>query len=296
MLGTSSAAPTRERNHVSAVLRWGHHKFAFDPGEGTQRQLLLADLSSYKLTHVCITHFHGDHCLGLSGIVQRRALQHPPTPLVIYYPSWGQAYIDRLLTGTEIDFDLQVELVPVEPGDRIAVDPELELWCEELEHSVPTVGWRLQAAPRRHLLPERLAALGISGADIGRLRDEGSIEVAGRRVTFEEMSEVRPDASFAWVLDTRPCPGAERLAAGATMLVSESTYLDDEREMAHDHGHTTAREAGELAARAGAGSLVLTHYSERYGDRHVLEAEARTAFPGAIAAEDLQRIPVPAAP
>jgi len=148
------------------------------------------------------------------------------------------------------------------------------------------------------MLPDRLAALGITGPDVGRLQREGLLEAGGRMVTVEQVSEPRPGQRFAFVMDTRLCDAAFALADRADMLVCESTFANAEAALARNYGHLTAGQAGQIAAQAGARLLVLTHFSQRYehgpdGDQR-LAGEAAAAFGGEVVlARDLDRVPVP---
>ncbi len=178
----------------------------------------------------------------------------------------------------------------------MASTPSFRLDALPLSHSVPTFGYRLAEPDGRRMLPDRLAALGIAGPDIGRLQREGSLPAAGRQVTLEEVSEPRRGQRFAFIMDTRLCDAAFALADQADMLVCESTFADTEATLAEEYGHLTARQAGRIAEEAGARLLVLTHFSQRYdaGDGQRLAGEAAGAFGGEIVlARDLSRIPVP---
>jgi len=144
------------------------------------------------------------------------------------------------------------------------------------------------------MLPDRLRALGVSGPDIGRLQTAGSLDVGGRKVDLGEVSAHRPGQSFAFVMDTRWCDAAVELAKGVDLLVCESTYLSADEHLATAYGHMTARQAGRLAALAGARRLVLTHFSRRYGDDvSAFAAEAGEEFDDVVVANDLDRIGVP---
>jgi ribonuclease Z len=143
------------------------------------------------------------------------------------------------------------------------------------------------------MLPDRLAAAGVEGPAVGKLQREGTITVNGRRVALEDMSEPRPGQVFAFIMDTRMCVAAGDLAAGADLLVCESTFLDRDRALAEAYGHLTASQAAQLAAGAGARRLVLTHFSQRYTDDAEFLAEAKQWFDDVIVARDLDRIPVP---
>ena len=297
VLGTASQAPTRVRNHNGYLLRWDTEGLLFDPGEGTQRQMLFAGVTASQITRICITHFHGDHCLGLPGVLQRMSLDRVPHLVDAYYPAHNQAVFDRLRHAALFRDVLNLRERPVTQAGTIASTPAFRLDAQPLSHSTPTFGYRLAEPDGRRMLPDRLAALGIAGPDIGRLQREGSLPAAGRRVTLEEVSEPRRGQRFAFIMDTRLCDAAFALADQADMLVCESTFADTEAALAQEYGHLTARQAGRIAEEAGARLLVLTHFSQRYdpGDGQRLAGEAASAFGGEVVlARDLSRIPVPA--
>jgi ribonuclease Z len=296
VLGTASQAPTRARNHNGYLLRWDTDGLLFDPGEGTQRQMLFAGVTASQITRICITHFHGDHCLGLPGVLQRMSLDRVPQLVDVHYPGQNQAVFDRLRHAALFRDVLNLRERPVTQAGTIATTPAFRLDAQPLSHSTPTFGYRLAEPDGRRMLPDRLAALGIAGPDIGRLQREGSLPAAGRQVTLEEVSEPRRGQRFAFIMDTRLCDAAFALADQADMLVCESTFADTEAALAQDYGHLTARQAGRIAEEAGARLLVLTHFSQRYdpGDGQRLAGEAAGTFGGQVVlARDLSRIPVP---
>lgn len=294
VLGTASQSPTRERNHNGYLLRWDGEGILFDPGEGTQRQFRFVDVTAAATTRICISHFHGDHCLGLPGMIMRLALDHGHLPVPIHYPAGGEEYFRRLCLATAGQEDTEVIACPVHEPGVIHVDADFTIRAAPLRHKVDTVGYRLEEPDGLHFVPDRLHAFGIDGPSVGRLREAGSIVVDGRTVTVEEVTEPRPGQSFAYVLDTAWCEAAVELAAGADMLLCESTFLSSEEHLADEHGHLTARQAGRLAAEAGVRLLVLTHFSPRYGDERLFADEAALEFDGEIvSAVDYARIPLP---
>jgi len=293
VLGTASQAPTRHRNHNGYLLRWDGEAILFDPGEGTQRQFTLAGVSAAMITRICVTHFHGDHCLGLPGVIMRVALDQGARPLPVHFPASGQQYFDRLRFASAGQENVPVEGHPAEPG-IVYADERFTLSCARLEHRVEAFGWRLEEPEGRRMLPDRLHALGVRGPDIGCLQAAGSIDIGGRTVHLDEVSGHRRGQAFAFVMDTRWCDAAVDLARGADLLVCESTFLSTEEHLATEYGHLTARQAGRLAAVAGARRLVLTHFSRRYGDdAEAFAAEAREEFDDVVVANDLDRISVP---
>ncbi|WP_017555770.1 ribonuclease Z [Nocardiopsis baichengensis] len=298
VLGSSSAVPTKRRNHNGYFLRWDDHGVLFDPGEGTQRQMRHAGLSAHDITRICITHFHGDHSLGLPGVVQRIARDRVEHTVRAAFPAAGAAYWERLRHATAFGDTGVIAEQPVDGLGACPLDGDgLRITALPLDHRMPTYGYRLQEPDARRMLPERLAALGVSGPDIGRLQREGRLEgPGGRTVTLEECSVPRPGQSMAFVMDTGECDNAVRLAQDADMLVIESTYLDSEERLAADYRHLTAGQAGRIAARARARLLVLTHISERYeaGDEPRFVEQAAARFDGPVVlAQDLDRIGVP---
>jgi ribonuclease Z len=303
VLGTASQAPTRARNHNGYLLRWDTEGLLFDPGEGTQRQMLFAGVTASQITRICITHFHGDHCLGLPGVLQRMSLDRVPHMVDVYYPGQNQAVFDRLRHAALFRDVLNLrecpigQAVPPDSATTVASTPAFRLGARPLSHSAPAFGYRLEEPDGRRMLPDRLAELGIAGPDIGRLQQEGSLFADGRLVTLEEMSEPRRGQRFAFIMDTRLCDAAFALADQADMLVCESTFAETEAALAQEYGHLTASQAGRIAAQAGARLLVLTHFSQRYDreDGQRLAGEAASVFGGEVVlARDLARIPVPA--
>ena len=294
MLGTASQAPTRYRNHNGYLLRWDGEGILFDPGEGTQRQFTLAGVSSAEVTRICITHFHGDHCLGLPGMILRLALDQGRLPIPVHYPAAGEPYFRRLRSASAGQERIPVEARPASGREVVHSDERFALRCAPLEHRVDTLGWRLEEPDGRRMLPDRLAAYGIAGPDIGRLQAAGRLEVGGREVRVDEVSEPRPGQVVALVMDTAWCDAALELADRADLLICEATFLSTDEHLAREYGHLTARQAGRLAQMAGARRLVLTHFSGRYSDLEPFAAEARESFGDVVLAHDLDRIPIPA--
>jgi ribonuclease Z len=295
VLGTASQAPTRHRNHNGYLLRWDTEGVLFDPGEGTQRQLLLAGVASSTVTRICVTHFHGDHCLGLPGVLQRLSLDQVVHPVDVWYPAGGQQFYDRLRRCALYNDTVDVRPHPVHEEGAVDPGPEpFALIAGRLDHRAETFGWRVEEPDGRRMLPDRLAAAGISGPDVSRLQREGALVTPdGRRVTLEAMSEPRRGQIFAFVMDTRVCDGALALAEGADLLICESTFLECDADLATSYGHLTAAQAARIATDAGARRLVLTHFSQRYPDDAGFVAEAGEIFPDVLVARDLDRVPVP---
>ncbi|GAA3734130.1 ribonuclease Z [Streptomyces tremellae] len=293
VLGTASQVPTRRRNHNGYLLRWDGQGLLFDPGEGTQRQMLRAGVAAHDIDRLCVTHFHGDHALGLAGVIQRINLDRVPHEVTAHYPASGQHFYERLAHATAYRETVAVSTAPV-AGDglvTLAETPAYTLSAHRLSHPVEAYGYRLTEPDGRTMLPALLAEHGIAGPDVGRLQREGEL----RGVRVEDVSRVRRGQRFAFVMDTRLCAGVAALAEGCDLLVIESTFLEADEAMAADFGHLTAGQAGAAARDAGVRHLVLTHFSQRYDDPAAFGREARAAgFTGTLTvADDLTRVPVP---
>lgn len=294
VLGTASQAPTRRRNHNGYLLRWDGEAILFDPGDGVQRQMAFAGASATEITRICVTHFHGDHCLGLPGIIQRLSLDRVAHPVPVHFPAEGARFFGHLRHASSFHEVADLVESPVGADGVIATGTFGTLYARRLDHLVPAYGYRLVEPDGRRMLPDRLAAANITGPAIGELQRLGRLRVDGRVVTLEEMSVPRPGQRVAVIMDTRVCPGAYALAQDADLLVIESTFLTEDEDLAAEYGHLTATQAAMIAAESRVRRLVLTHFSQRYPDPTRYAAEAATRYSGEIiVAEDLMRVPVP---
>src|SRR3984957_4079776 len=296
VLGTASQAPTRSRNHNGYLLLWDDEGLLFDPGEGTQRQMLFAGVTASRITRICITHFHGDHCLGLPGVLARMSLDRVPHPVEACYPAQNQEVFTRLRHAALYRDTVDLRVRPGKAAGTTRRAATCHVEARPLSHTAPAVGYRLVQRDGRRMRPDKLAAFGVTGPDIGRLQHEGRLVIGDRLVTIEKVSKTRRCQRFAFIMDTRLCDAAFELADGADMLVCESTFADAEAARSREWGHLTAGQAGRIAAEAGARLLVLTHFSQRYGpaDGQRLAGEAAAAFGGEVVlAHDLDRLAVP---
>jgi ribonuclease Z len=294
VLGTSSQVPTRHRNHNGYLLRWDGEGLLFDPGEGSQRQLLLAGTPASTVTRLCLTHFHGDHCLGVPGVVQRLSVDGVRHPVRAYFPASGQQFFTRLRHACVFHDLADVREEPVVADGPIATGAFGVLEARRLDHSIDAVGYRLIEPDGRRLVPELLTRFSIAGPAISELQRAGSIQTSGRTVRLSEVSEPRRGQRFGFVMDTRLCDAVYALADGADLLVIEATFLSEDSELATRYGHLTARQAAQVAAECGVRRVVLTHFSQRYTDSQRYRDEAAEVFDGdLVIAEDLARVSVP---
>ncbi len=291
ILGCSSQQPTRMRNHGAYLVRWNDEGLLFDPGEGTQRQFIFANVAPPVITRVFISHFHGDHCLGLGSILMRLNLDKVTHPIHCYYPASGKKYFDRLRYGTIYHETITVIEHPVSSPGIVHDDGHFRIEATFLEHGVDNIGWRITEPDTRKFDKTKLDTHHVRGPLVTQLQNSGSLVIDGQTITLDDVSTIRKGDALAVVIDTRTCQNAIDIARDAKILICESTYLEEHRDLAHKHFHMTAKEAAMIAKEANVKKLILTHFSARYQFPRDFEIEAKEFFPNTIAVKDLLSIP-----
>ncbi len=289
VLGTASQLPTLRRNHGGYYLRWQGNPMLLDPGEGTQRQCILAGLSVPAVRTILISHFHGDHCLGLPGVIQRLALAEVKEPVTLIYPEAGWAYLEKLLTCSAFHNDLNLIFCPVAKDGLITKTGGLHIEAFFLRHRIPVCGYRVTKPGGWRFDKEKLQKTGISGKAVGILEEKGELQTSEGLVKRESVSRPEPSHTFSYIADTSDGDYLDVLMNQADLVLCETTFMESETEMAEKTGHMTTRQAAERAAKNKAGYLVSTHFSERYHNQDVIEKEIRRYFPRGYAADDFMR-------
>ena len=294
-LGTSAARPTVRRNVSSIAVQRQGDLFLFDCGEGTQRQMMRYG-TGFALGDLFLTHLHADHFLGITGLIRTMALQGRSDPLQIFGPS-GSAATLREAIGLGIDrsaFPVVVE--ELQAGGRIGREG-YDIVAFEVDHGTSAQGYALVEHERLGRFDvERARALGVpEGPLFGKLHEGNPVEFDGRRVEpGDVVGPPRPGRTVVYSGDTRPTATTSEMAKGASLLIHEATFGEDEAERARQTYHSTARGAATLALRAGVARLCLTHISARYSDdASLLESEAREVFADAVVARDGLSIEIP---
>ena len=291
-LGTSSMVPTKERNHSSILLSCGSENILVDCGEGTQRQLKIAGIKLTKITRILISHWHGDHVLGLPGLIQSMSSSGYGKTLHIYGPKGTKKLIGKMFGVFGFDKKFEIMINEVKSG-KFFEDDEFILETEQLEHNIETLGYRLQEKNKRKINLAYVKKLGIpEGPLLGKLQDGKGIMWKENKIDADKATSLAKGKSVAIITDTVPCKGAYKLAKDADLLISEATYASDLEEKGAEYGHMTARQAAEIANRSNAKQLILTHFSARYKNTSDLEDEARTYFDNVITAEDFMKISI----
>ena len=297
-LGTSSGTPTRERNVSGVALQLSQRREAwlFDCGEGTQHRILASRVRISGIRRVFLTHLHGDHLFGLMGLLTTLGLSGDPERVDVYGPEGLEEYVETSARLSGTNFSYPVAIHAVRPG-TVFEDREYAVTAAPLAHRVPAYGYRVAEKPRPGPLDAGKAlALGVPrGPLLGRLKEGSDVTLGDGRVVraADVCGPPEPGRVFAYVTDTTFCEASVRLAKGADLVVHEATYGADVAHLAAERLHSTAAMAAEVARRAGARLLYLTHFSPRYGTPEALLAEARAIFPATEAAEDLLSVGLP---
>lgn len=300
-LGTSAGRPTAERNVTSVALRFpeAQNRFwLFDAGEGTQHRLLGTKLKLSKLDRIFITHMHGDHLYGLPGILTSRTFHDGAGKLRVYGPKGLGDYLGTVLRLSEAHLNYELEVSEIEPGDTLNLDDRYSVETAELEHRIPCIGYRIMERPRSGALDlAALARLGVPpGPVYGKLKRGEDVALDdGRVILSSDVVGPPADGRIVTILgDTCPCDNAVKLARNADVLVHEATFGAGMEEKALHYGHSTITQAVDIAKRAKAKRLVVTHISARYGEENVaaMVAEARKVFPELEAARDYLEVEV----
>jgi ribonuclease Z len=291
-LGTAGSMPTVQRAPASLLIRRGGDRLLVDCGEGTQRQLLRS-IGLPDVEHILLTHFHADHFLGLPGMMKTFALRGRAVPLTIYGPRGLRTLMSdlRRIYG-KLTYD--VRLVELAPSDAVEL-AGYRVGAYAVAHRTEALGYALVEDDRPGRFdPARASELGVEpGPRFGLLQQGNAVEAGGRTIAPEEvMGEPRPGRKLVVTGDTEPCESTVAIAQDAELLVHDGTFAEEETDRARQTGHSTARQAAEVARDAGVSMLALTHLSSRYF-APVIEKEARAVFERTVVPRDFDIVEVP---
>jgi ribonuclease Z len=293
-LGTGSGVPSKGRNVSALALQLLEERGAtwlFDCGEATQHQILHTSIRPRRIEKIFITHLHGDHIFGLPGLLGSRSFQGGDTPLTVYGPKGIEAFVETalLVSGTRLKYELEVmEFVE----GTVFEDHQFVVTAQLLDHGMPSYGFRIvEKDLPGTLLVDKLRALGIRPGPIYQQMKQGKMITLENGKVIDGREFVGPPQKgrvVAIMGDTRYCEASIELAKEADVLVHEATFGAAEAQLAHDYFHSTTVQAAEVAKRAEAKQLILTHISSRYqGDMcDKLLEEAKAIFPNTAIASD----------
>jgi ribonuclease Z len=296
-LGTAGSVPTPRRNLPAILLQREGEQLMFDCGEGVQRQMIIAKCGFHKNMRVFITHMHGDHVLGLPGLLQTMALLNRERKLHIYGPAGIRRFLEDIKEAVQFVLTFPVEAHEIIESGTLCDEEEYTVEAAQSDHVIPSFAYAFIEKPRPGIFhPEKAQALGVQKGPLWSSLQRGhKIKLSrGRVVKPEEvMDHPRLGRKIVYTGDTRPFKGLARLAENANLLIHEATLDDDLAERAREDGHSTPTEAAQEARKAMAKQLVLTHISARYTDSRVLLRQAKKTFKNTVVAKDFMQIEIP---
>ena len=289
-VGTSAVAPTARRNLSANLINFRGERILFDCGEGTQRTLMQKNLGLMKIDKVFITHWHADHFSGLLGLIQTLSMEDRKRPLEIYGPARTEEFMDMLLNLGYFDRSYEIKVREIEEGDiieDISKGKEYKIIPFETEHHIPSQGYVFQEESEVKANKEKMKELGLKPSrKIRRLKQGEAVEVDGRTINPEDVTEEVKGRKIVYSGDTEYIDNLAKYAEEADLLIHEATFLHDLIQ-GGKYGHCSAKQAGMVAKEAGAKKLVLTHISRRYeGEEDRLINEAKQVFENVVIAED----------
>lgn len=297
-LGTGGAVPTTSRNTAAIFVNRDGDQLLFDVGEGTQRQMMRFG-TGFSVDAVFLTHTHGDHVLGLPGLVQTWGFNDRTAPVTIFTPQGTTDQVTTLIEALDVDTPYPLSIEPVRPGETILEREEYAVEAIEVDHRATAVGYTLVEDERKGRFDrERAEELGVPpGPKFSTLHEGEPVELTDGTVIEpdEVVGPPRPGRQIVYSGDTRPTDAVVGAAEDADLLIHDATFSEQEADRAQETGHSTAAEAGHVAARANAKRLALVHLSSRYaGDPSPLQAEANDAFTGdVILPDDGEELSIP---
>jgi ribonuclease Z len=283
--------PTKERAHPAMLLCHEGNYLLFDAGEGVQRQLRIKGISPMNVNDVFITHWHGDHTLGLAGMIQCMAGNRRTTDFNIYGPTGTKDKVDRLVSVFDFyqGFPLRVHDLSLRSGlpHEVVKINDLTITAMRVRHGSKCAAYCVKEDDKRRINLEYTKKFGLTQHPIlGKLQKGQDIVYEGHKITVAKGTILRPGKKFCYVTDTSFFPDLVEFCEGADLLLCESTYTSEMEDKAELRNHMTAEQAGMLAKGAGVKQLVLTHFSQKFTNYKEFLAEAKKHFKNVSAARD----------
>jgi len=282
--------PTKDRNPSAVLLQYRGQGILFDCAEGTQRQLKIAGLPITSVTKVLISHWHGDHVLGISGLIQSLGASDYKGVVELYGPVGSKKYVKSMFEGIEFDFRVNFKVIEVEDG-VIFENDDYYIECAPLKHKIPCIGYSFIEKDRLRIKIDACRKYGIKeGPLMGKLQQGKDVVVKGKTVKAKDVTYVVEGKKVTYLVDTGLTTNCYELADDADLLICEASFAKELSSKAESYLHLTSHDAGLIASKSGAKKLVLTHFSARYTNTAQLESDARDVFDNVVCAKDFMRI------
>lgn len=290
-LGTSEATPTAEKNQTSIYLKYGSEKILIDAGENTQRQMKIAGLNPCGITRILITHWHGDHILGLPGLLQTLALNNYSQILKIYGPRGSKRYLDILLKAFIFEGKLKVEVYEV-GNQKIVEEKDFFIESKEMRHGTPCVAYSFIEKDKRKIDLDKIKKMQIpNGPLIGQLQQGKNIKLKGKTIKPAQVSSIIKGRKITVILDTEINDNCYKIAKDSSILLCEATFSKDLKERAHERKHLTADQTAMIAKKSKSKKLYVLHISQRYNKKEeIILKEVKKIFSNSELAKDFMKI------
>jgi ribonuclease Z len=296
-LGTAGSVPTLERSLPAVLIKRQNEQLMFDCGEGVQRQMVKAKVGFHRKMKIFISHMHGDHVLGLPGLLQTMALMDRQKKLEIYGPEGIKQFLECVRETLQFGLTFPVEIHEIYDAGVICEEKDYIVEAAKSNHVVSGLAYAFVEKPRPgKFYPEKARALGVPEGELwSKLQHGDKIKLPNGRVISPEevMGFPRKGRKIVYTGDTRPFKGFVKFAASADLVIHDATFDDMLSEKAEVDGHSTPSQAAQQTKKAKAKKLVLTHISARYADAGLLLEQARKVFKNALVAEDFMELELP---
>ena len=289
-LGTSNAIPTKKRSHSSILLSYKNENILIDCGEGTQRQFRIANISPTKITRILITHWHGDHILGLPGLLQTLAMSDYRKTLHLYGPKGSKQAIRIIDKIARIKIKLKVH----EVSNKVFESNDFIVQASPMKHQTPTLAYSFAIKDKLRLDKTKLKKFKLPNSPLLRELQQGkSIKYKGLRITPSQIAKIEKGRKITFITDTKLNPNAVKLAKSSDIIVSEASFSSKEKSQASSYLHLTAEQAAQIAKKSKSKSLILTHISQRYEHNpEIILNEAKKVFRNTTLAKDFDKIEI----
>jgi ribonuclease Z len=288
-LGTSGSAPTKDRGLPSVAVTYEGDTLLFDCGEGAQRQMLNYGINISRIKSIFITHMHGDHVIGVAGLVRTLALNHRTEPLNIFVPKGSEKGVAALMLFDNALINYPVIINGVSAG-IVYKGKGFVVRAFTLKHTVKTYGYSLAEDDRMRFDTEKCRRYGINGTMFSTLLKNKQIRVGRKTVRLDEVAHKVKGLKIVYSTDTRPVASTVAESKDADLLIHEASFGEQLKRLAAERMHSTAAEAAQIAKKARVKELVLFHMSARYRNADVLQDEARRIFKNTVVAKDGMQI------
>lgn len=289
-LGTGCMVPTNERNHSGYLIRYKTHGILMDCGEGMQRQFKLAKIKPTKVTKILISHWHGDHVLGIPGFLENLSWSGYDRVLEIYGPKGTEKKIRQLKEIFKSHISVKFIVKDIEEG-LVYEDEDFKIEAYELNHTIETLGYRFIEKDKFKVNMAKAKKCGLKeGPELGKLLRNKKININGKEIKAEDITTKEKGRIIAYMADTKLCDNSYKLAKDADLFIAESTYLEDDQDKAKEYNHMTCVQTSQIAKDSNVDKLVLTHFSQRYKESKEFLQQAKKVFKNTVCGKDFMSI------